>query len=218
MSDRLQTVLLFAACLAASCSVQCWGPARAGEEVRVSGEQVCGVQHKIRWREPAWTEAKCRGVAAALSETRDPLLMEAVCINESDLREDVVSHVRPGVYDAGLCGVRCVLPPGSVGSLPAGRCRNGPARGYTLRQLLDGPTNVRLAGEILHGTHGGNLRRYNGGTREHGYASRVGAVLAALGGVDVFAKRRYKEGHRRETRVEKLTRQILEALAGEKRT
>jgi hypothetical protein len=232
MSDRLQSVLLFAACLAATCSVQCWGPARADESVVVSGDQVCRVQHKIRWREAAWTPARCRRQASAFNSTRDPPLLEAVCINESDFREDVVTFVRPGVYDAGLCGVRCVLylgssatargdglrSAGSPADLPAGRCQNGPARGYTLQQLLDGPTNVRLADEILHEAHGGSLKRYNGGTREHGYAARVGAVLAALGGVDVFAKRRRKGDHLRETRMEKLTRQILEVVAEEKRS
>jgi hypothetical protein len=222
-------ILIFLAC---ACPVTCCGWAVAGEGTPVSGDQVCRVQHAILWRNSAWLDAKCEGIAAAFNATRAPRLTEAVCINESDFREDVVSFVRPGVYDAGLCGVRCVLYPSrgattrgygprSVGrpaGLPAGRCSNGLARGYTLRQLLDGPTSVRLADQILHDIHGGSLRRYNGGTREHGYAGRVGAVLAALGGVDAFAKRRHKAGHRRETRGEKLTRQILEALEGERRS
>jgi len=193
---------------------------------------VYRVQHAIRWRSAAWSADKCEMLSEAFNGTRDPQLTAAICINESDWREDVVSFVRPGVYDVGLCGVRCVLYPGGSATargygprsagrpadLPAGRCQNGPARGYTLRQLLDGPTNIRVADQILHETHRGSLRRYNGGTREHGYAGRVGAVLAALGGVDVFAKRRYKSGHHRETRGEKLTRQILEALGGGKRS
>jgi hypothetical protein len=227
-----QYVLLFLVVLACACPVTCCGSARAGEPGVVDGDQVCRVQHAVRWRNSAWPDAKCERIAAALNATRDPRLTEAVCVNESDFREDVVSLVRPGVYDAGLCGVRCVLYPGrgatargdgprSAGrpaGLPAGRCSNGPARGYTLRQLLDGPTNILLADQILHGTHGGSLRRYNGGTREHGYAGRVGAILAALGGVDAFAKRRHEASCRRETRAEKLTRQILEALAEEKRS
>jgi hypothetical protein len=198
------------------------------QPVRVDASQLCAVKDAIRWREVAWSTAECRRVAEALNETRDPLRMAAVCINESDLRERVVSFARPGVYDVGLCGVRCVLHPGgsatargdgprsavSSADLPAGRCSNGPARGYTLRQLLDGPTNVRVADEILHVKHGGNLRRYNGGTREHGYAGRVGAVPAALGGVDVFAKRRHKKGPRREPYVSELPRRIVGALGG----
>jgi hypothetical protein len=195
----------------------------------VSGDQVCRVQHAILWRNSAWQPAKCEGIAAALDATRDPPRMLAVCINESDLREDVVSVVRPGVYDVGLCGIRCDLrstsgkvrgrsPAGGLARAPSGSCQNGSARGYTLRQLLDGATSVRLADKILHDTHGGSLRRYNGGTREHGYAGRVGAILAALGGVDAFAKCRHRGEPRRETRVEKLTRQILEALGKGKRS
>jgi hypothetical protein len=202
------------------CCLNC--PAGA-QPAGVGAEQLCVVKDAIRWREAAWTPAECRGITDALNETLDPPRMLAVCINESDLRERVVSFVRPGVYDVGLCGVRCTLAPGSAAGdgsrsagrpagLPAGRCTNGPARGYTLRQLLDGPTNVRVADEVLHETHGGNLRHYNGGTREHGYAGRVAAVLAALGGVDAFSGRRHKVGRRGETRVEKLTRQILEAV------
>lgn len=227
MSDRSRTVLLFVICLIPSCSVTCWGTARAGESPRVSWEQVCRVQHGIRWRSPPWSPARCREIAAALNAARDPLLTEAVCINESDLREDVAVFVRPGVYDVGLCGVRCSLHTGSSATswgsgsrsevlpadLPSGRCQNGLARGYTLRQLLDVPTNIYLADRILHEQHGGSLRGYNGGTR---YASRVGAILSALRGSDVLAKRNFDEGNRRESRLEKLTSQIRESLAGER--
>ena len=171
---------------------------------RVVPGELCDIQHAIRWRNAAWSDAYCGRVAGALNRSRDPLLLEAVCINESDLREDVVTVVRPGIYDVGLCGVRCVLDSGEG---RGGRCRNGPASGHTLRQLLDGPTNVRLADEILHETHGGSLREFNGGTRDHGSEGRVGAVREALGGQDVFEGAR--GGSVRETRMRKLTRQIL---------
>lgn len=183
------------------------GEAPSPQPTRVDPAELCRVQGAIRWREPAWSDAQCRRVAGAFNRARDPRLLEAVCIVESDLRSGVVTLVRPGVYDVGLCGVRCVLG-------GDGRCSNGPARGHTLRQLLDGPTNARVADRILHVKHGGNLRHYNGGTREHGYAARVGAVLASLCGVDAFAgKRRPREG-RRESRVEKLTRLILSVVRG----
>jgi hypothetical protein len=219
-------VLLIALFLACACPITCCGPARAGASEVVSTWQVCAIQHKIRWRSAGWSDVECQRLARAFNATQAPRLTEAVCINESDFREDVVSFVRPGVYDVGLCGVRCVLAsggtvsepsgswPGAGGaSLPGGRCTNGPARGYTLRQLLDGPTNVRLADQILHGVHGGSLRGYGGDIRGRGYAARVGAVLAALGGVDVFAKRRRGDGRRVETRLEKLVRQVVEALS-----
>jgi hypothetical protein len=221
-----EEVGLFTFVLAAllACCLTC--PAEGRTATRVDASQLCAVKDAIRWREVAWSTAECRRVAEALNQTRDPLRMEAVCINESDLRKNVATFVRPGVYDVGLCGVRCVLYPGSTSTergyrprsaaspadLPAGRCSNGPARGYTLRQLLDAPTNVRAADEILHVKHKGNLTHYNGGTREHGYAGRVEAILAALGGVDVFAKRRHRGQPRRESRMEKLTRQLVEAF------
>jgi hypothetical protein len=221
-----QYMLLIALFLACTCPITCCGPARAGESEVVSTWQVCAIQHKIRWRSAGWSDVECQRLARAFNATRAPRLTEAVCLNESDFREDAVSFVRPGVYDVGLCGVRCVLASaGTVSatrglrssagaaSLPGGRCTNGPARGYTLRQLLDGPTNVRLADQILHGVHGGSLRGYGGDTRGGGYASRVGAVLAALGGVDVFAKRRRGDWRRGETRLEKLVRQVVEVLS-----
>jgi hypothetical protein len=221
-----QYMLLIALFLACACPVTCCGPARAGESDVVSSRQVCAIQHKIRWRSAGWSDVECRRLARAFNATRAPRLTEAVCINESDFREDAVSFVRPGVYDVGLCGVRCVLTSGDTvstnqglrsgdgaASLPGGRCTNGPARGYTLRQLLDGSTNVRLADQILHGVHGGSLRGYGGDTRGRGYSSRVSAVLEALGGVDVFAKRRRGGGRRGETRLEKLVRQVVEALS-----
>jgi hypothetical protein len=221
-----QYMFLIALFLACACPVTCCGSARAGESEVVSSSQVCAIQHKIRWRSAGWSDVECQRLARAFNATRVPRLMEAVCINESDLRSDAVSFVRPGVYDVGLCGVRCVLATGNtisttqglrpgvgVANLPGGRCVNGPARGHTLRQLLDGATNVRLADQILHSAHGGSLRGYGGDTRGRGYAARVGVVLAALGGVDVFAKRRRGEGRRGETRLEKLVRQVVEAVS-----
>lgn len=151
--------------------------------------------------------------------------MLAVAIVESDLRERAINVSKPGVYDIGLMGVRCVTVFGAHAradwrsvsvvtstmetQTPRGRCTNGPARGLYAHQLFNGPTNIRTAERVLYETHGGSLRGYNGGTREHGYAKRIHAIEAALGGVLVPGV---------TGRTAKLCRQIVEAVKGAPRT
>ena len=178
--------------------------APAGPPRDVSAAQVCQVQSAIRWQERAWDVATCERVATALNATPDPVTMLAVCINESDLRPTAIDVVRPDVYDAGLCGVRCHV----VG----GKCADGPARGMALQQLFEPATNVAIAANVMAekraklGRH--YLRGYNGGTREHGYAERIGAIAAALGGVRVATKCK---------RVRRLVELIVAAVAPKSR-
>lgn len=186
----------------------------------VSSEMVCSVQASVS-RRPAWSEHECRRVAAALNETPRPRMVAAMVTLESDWRPDVAVEARPGTFDAGLLGVRCVLYPGSSASArgdgprsagdsklaeqPAGRCLNGPARGHTLVTLADPVTNIRVAAEIMaqkrarFGTKA-YLYRFNGATHENGYTRKVRVVEAALGGVRMGTKSK---------RVRKLVELIL---------
>lgn len=160
---------------------------------------VCQVQNAIRHLSPAWGLDTCERVSAALNATPSPRTTLAIAVLESDLRPRAVAKARPGVRDVGLLGVRCVLS--------NGRCTNGPARGHTVAELQDPVVNIRVASAIMvqkkltHGRHW--LRGYNGGTRERGYAARVGAIEAALAGEVVRVK---------SARVRKLVRQIVPAV------
>ena len=71
-----------------------------------------------------------------------------------------------------------------------------------LSELLDPVVNIRVAASVLAG-HGGSLRRYSGGTREHGYEARIKAIEAALSGVVVETD---------TPRMEKLVAQIARAV------
>lgn len=172
----------------------------------VTPSLVCGVQHALKLHAtPAWVRPRCEEVAAALNDTREPLVTLAVAANESDMRAAALAHVGHGVYDVGLVGVRCVL----AGS----RCTNGQARGRTLTELRDPVVNVQVGAAIMEekrARHGHRwLRHYNGGTREHGYALRIQALVAALGGRLVKIK---------WPRTQKQCRQIVAAVAAEGKT
>ncbi len=65
-------------------------------------------------------------------------------------------------------------------------------------------TNIAVGTAILATKR--NLQSYNGGTREHGYAARIGAIMAALQGVQVKVKGR---------RMRNLVLKIAEAVARE---
>ena len=213
--------LILAAFLAAS-------PA-PGKPPTVSPSLVCSVQHAIRWRDSAWTPAQCERVAGALNSTRDPVEMAAICVNESDMRPGVAVESRPGVFDVGFCGVRCVTARDTRASSlalgqrvlrgqlkpnqPTGRCLNGPARGYSLEQLRDPVVNVAVAAQIAEAkraAYGKDWHRhYNGGTREHGYTGRIAALVAALGGVQVKVQGK---------RMRELTAKVVAAVRGENRS
>jgi soluble lytic murein transglycosylase-like protein len=159
---------------------------------------VCDIQRVIRFREAAWTPETCARVALALAETSDPLLSLAIAINESDLRPTVLANTRPGVFDVGLMGVRCVRGQG-------GRCTNGLVKGLSLAQLQDPETNIFVANQILlekRQSHGpAFLRGYNGGVANgQGYAGKISALMSALIGTQSKVKGK---------RMRKLTAQIL---------
>lgn len=174
------------------------GPARAAE---VTPALVCQVQKSIRWRDRAWQPATCERVASALNATSDPVTMAAICLNESDWRPTAINVVRADVFDVGFCGVRCIYRDG--------KCSNGPAKGHTLAEMFEPATNISIAAQIVASkrvSHGRDwLRGYNGGTREHGYGARIGAIAAALGGV---AK------PNASARVRALVRRIVDAVTG----
>ena len=156
-----------------------------GEEL-VTPALVCATQHALKLHAtPTWARPRCEEVAAALNDTREPLVTLAVAANESDMRAAALAHVSRGVYDVGLVGVRCVLGPGR-------RCTNGQARGRTLTELRDPVVNVQVGAAIMEekrARHGHRwLRHYNGGTREHGYAERIGALAAAFVGTFRWTK------------------------------
>ena len=168
---------------------------------------VCGVQHAIRWREEPWAETQCQARARnfAASGKRwgfEPSLLFAIAINESDLRAKVARPDR-GALDLGLMAVRCRVGRG-------GRCTNKPVKGMTPAQVMRPATNIEKGAEILATLHGGDLSGYNGGpnAREHGYPRKVGAILSALGGVEVKVK---------GSRLRKLVRQIVAAVTTEAR-
>jgi hypothetical protein len=173
--------------------------AAASPPAPVSGPMLCKVQHSIRHRNAAWSETTCDRVAVVISTTFNPLLVLAIAVNESDLRETATRRARRGVYDAGLMGVRC--------RLAAGQCTNGPARGHTLADLQDPVINIQVGASILEQKKRRSpkryLQHYNGGTRDHGYAERVHTLQAALKG------RRERSS---DPRVNKLAQQIVEAL------
>ena len=215
--------VLFVVLLQVSPPVAATTPPRfaAGDAASVSPEVVCAVQRAVRWREPAWSPRECARVASALDATPTPRLLAAVVSNESDWRQRAILRVRPGVYDVGLAGVRCVLPGAGAGEngsptasptttrtqLPRGRCTNGPARGFTIRQLQDPATNVRVAAEVLAGK-GGDLGSYNGATtrkKRVRYAGKVSALVSALGGVEVPVRGR---------RLRELVRKVVSAVVG----
>jgi hypothetical protein len=226
----MKLVFTFLACAAAvligsfnGCSAEAAEPVRAREALAVTAEMVCSVQHAIRWREAAWTPMMCAKVAGALNETPAPVKFLAMAVNESDLRERAINVSRPGVYDIGLMAVRCVTL-GAVAeetgsssanprsttttTIPRDRCTNGAARGLYAHRLLEPMTNIRTAAAVL-ASHRGSLRRYNGGTREHGYGARIAAIMSALGGVEVRVK---------GARMRKLVKQIVDAVEGAKRS
>jgi hypothetical protein len=191
----------------------------------VSSEMVCSVQRAVSLQ-PTWPEGECQRVAAALNDTPRPRTTAAMVTLESDWRPDVAVEARPGVFDVGLLGVRCVVRPGftarDTGSrsaeiltttqtqtdgMPAGRCENGLARGHTLVTLADPVTNIRVAAEIMAEKRARFGKawafRYNGATHENGYTRKVRVVEAALGGVRLATKCK---------RVRRLVELILAAM------
>lgn len=208
------------------CSLEWANDAHAAEPELVTAKTVCGVQSKIRWREAAWTPEYCETVAAALNETATPVRTLAIAINESDLRARAINVTRPGVYDMGLMGVRCVTivalaeatgassagansGPTSKETLPRDRCTNGPARGLYAHQLFDVGVNIRTGEAVLKSKK--RLGHYNAKDLDKAkrYERRIRALELALLGLP------WKAG---DPRTRKLCRQITEALEMEIRS
>jgi hypothetical protein len=177
-------------------SVICGGSLAASGSARavdITPELVCEVKSSFGRR--PWSREACEQVSEALRRSREPDVLFAVCINESTLRARAIAWTREGdKADAGLCGVRCQVD-------AKGRCTNGLVRRMRLIDLLDPAVNVSVASRILAAK--GSLGRYAGETRDRGYASRVLAIAAALGGARVEVKSK---------RVREIVRRILVAL------
>jgi hypothetical protein len=141
----------------------------------VDAAQVCQVQRALRWSRPAWSAQRCRDVAAALSVLPEPMTTFAMLANESNLNEKAIRCPSRTVCDVGLPGLRCLLG-------DDGRCINGPLRGYTIGQLQDPATAIRLA-HVLATLKGPRwLHRWNGSP---GYAARIAALASAIAGEPV---------------------------------
>ena len=143
-----------------------------------SGTLICQVQRRLQRRRP-WTQARCDRVAEAMRATTfAPDLMLVIAILESGLRAKVKACPQDDVCDVGLMGIRC--------RLVHGRCINWPVRGYPLRRLYDPVINIQAAERLLQRKRQRSprhwLRHYNGGTREHGYATSVRVLRAAVSG------------------------------------
>ena len=192
--------------IAAVLLLSCLNCPASAQPSRVEARQVCAVKAAIRFGQRAWTPRECERIADAFNETENPVQSMAIAINESDLRERAINVQPKGVFDVGLMAVRCVTRTFAEDTQDI--CLNGAARGLTVAKLLDPVVNIRTAAAVL-ASHGGSLRRYNGGTREHGYGARIGALVAAMGGVEVKVKGK---------RLRKLVRQIVEAMGKEPRS
>lgn len=171
------------------CALDASSTARAAD---VTPELVCQVKSAFG---RTWSAEKCSRVSEALRSSSTPVVLFAVCINESTLRAHFVAWTKEhDKADAGLCGVRCKVDAG-------GRCTNGLVRQMRLVDLLDPAINVSVAARIL--ATKSSLGRYAGETRDRGYASRVLAIAAALGGARVEVKSK---------RVREIVRRILVVL------
>ena len=165
---------------------------------QVTPELVCAAQDAIRYRTPRWVPTTCQAVAGALNATAAPLLILAIIINESDLRPQVYAKHAGGIVDVGLMGIRC--------HLAGDKCTNWPVTGRTLQNLFDPAVNIEAGSRVLRrkqqqaGKH--FLRAYNGGSKDHGYADRIHAIVAALEG-------RVTESS--SARIRKLILQLVEA-------
>ena len=171
----------------------------------ITPQKVCAIQNAIRFGQAAWTEEQCQEVAAAFAATKDPVQSVAIAINESDLRPVVMANPKPGVFDVGLMGVRCVVV--------RGRCVNGHAKGYTLAQLQNPVINISVASKVLEGKRSelgqDFLRGYNGGSTEHGYAAKIAVLAAAIDGRQLKAKGK---------RIRELVGKIVRAVTAGKAT
>lgn len=172
----------------------------APAQTEVAPDLVCRVQNAIRWHKPAWPSQKCETVAASLNVTAQPLVLAAICLNESDWNEEVIAWHGRHVADVGSCGVRCHLGKHR-------RCTNGAARGLTIAQLQDAETNIAVAAAILAGKPG--IGEYNSATPaiRDAYERKIAVLVSALSGEHVDRRRIHGK------RLRKLVKQIEAALA-----
>lgn len=202
---------LFAVLLAAACPLCCLGPARADEAQpeRVEAAQVCAVHRAVSHRKPL-SPSTCSTIADALNDTPEPLRLHAMGANESGTRPDAlrVTIRRDGLvaYDVGFLQVRCLVDPVRKDTT----CINGPAKGLTVKRLLNVSTNIRTAWSVYE-MHGRDPGAYNGATgkRAKRYRQRVEAIEAALMGLPFVAP---------DKRTRELCKRIVYAIGKERRS
>jgi hypothetical protein len=200
----------------------------------VSAELVCLVRDEVavRWRSGSkrrsarrstttpnnqrarsWPKSRCLAVAREMSLDREPRVLLAISVLESDEGGMPIKWVRRGgtdcrledcwkkktlpgdVADVGLCGVRCRLGSNL-------RCDAGPARGMTVDGLLDPAANVRVARKLLdlkRRAHGANyLARYHGSRSDRDpYVAYVRVLVAAFEGREVKTRKKRVRVHAR---------------------
>ena len=198
--------LLIAVLLSPACPVTC--PASA-QPSRAEARQVCAVHRAVSHRKPLRPET-CATIAQALNETPDPLRLHAMGVNESGSRPDALRvTVRSDglvAYDVGLLQVRCLVDPARKDTV----CLNGPAKGLTVKRLLNPATNIRTAWAVYE-MHGRDPGRFNGatGNRAKRYRQRIAAIEAALMGLPFVAP---------DKRTRELCKRIVDAMGKEPRS
>lgn len=104
--------------------------------------------------------------------------MLAVVANESNMHAAAIRKARDCVHDVGLTGIRCI----EVDR----KCTNGAARGYTIAQLMEPTTNIRVAHALATSMGARWLDHWNG---DPGYAARIHMLKKAIEGVPTRSRR-----------------------------
>jgi hypothetical protein len=202
--DRWFPRIVLAAALVV-CGLECSAEA---EPARVDAAQVCTV-HRTLNRKPL-PQATCATIARALNDTPDPVRMLALGVNESGTRPEALRvTIRPDglvAYDVGFAQVRCLVDPAQKDTV----CLNGPAKGLTVKRLMNPETNIRTAWAVYE-MHGRDPGAYNGATgkRAKRYRQRIAAIEASLMGMPFAAP---------DKRTRELCRRITDALKGERKS
>jgi len=219
MLVREAIIVLLMLCPAVTCHCDAWAEPTA----RVDAGHLCEVQNRLRWQTPAWPMDECERVAAALNATKDPHTYGAIMVNESDMTKIRWAEVRPGVFDVGPMGIRCVTlgavaeetgsssanPKATKSTIPRGRCTNGPARGLTIAQLMDPVVAIHVAVEIVASKP--TLGNYNARDPElaQKYEDKIAILASALAGFPVDSKK--IKGKRMRELVGKIQRALSQS-------